>query len=130
MKRSIAKTVTEVIEIQTPCFRKCGSSYYMITDDLVIKVCNGTWPELNTLPVVVETPWNESAEDSTELEFYTAYAATRNALDIAANVESLQLDQRYMDMVAEECRHDNEPDHEEREHMEEMEYRSSQMGSI
>jgi len=42
----------------------------------------------------------------------------------------LQETDEYMQQVAEECSHDNEPDHEERDHMEEMEYRSMQMGSL
>lgn len=36
----------------------------------------------------------------------------------------------YLEQVAEECKDDNEPDRKERKHIEEMEYRSMQIGSL
>lgn len=45
-------------------------------------------------------------------------------------VLDLQETQTYLEQVAEECSHDNEPDHEERDHMEDMEYSSMQMGPL
>jgi hypothetical protein len=63
----------------------------------------------------------ESAAD--QLKFF---------LQMWCDIEILPLVEtdEYLEQVAEESKHDNEPDHEEREHIEEMEYRSNQMGSI
>ena len=102
MKRTITFTLLKEIDIETPCFRKRGDYIYAILDDVCVKVDFGRWPSIYSLPVDVSTPWGEDVEDATELEFYTAYAATRNRLDIAANVENHQLDQTYLEQVAEE----------------------------
>jgi len=56
----------------------------------------------------------------------SAYRHTAFMLDI--EILPLVETTEYLIQVAEECSHDCEPDHEERDHMEEMEYRSMQMG--
>jgi hypothetical protein len=90
MKRTITITTQKEIDIATPIYRKSNNSFYRIDEDCCIKVDVGC-PEIQRFGANLGSPWSEWATDATELEFYTAYAATRNALDIAANVEALQL---------------------------------------
>jgi len=91
MKRTITITTQKEIDLSTPVYRKWLNAFYRIDENYCVRVEIGILPEINLFTSDLESPWDDRAEDATELEFYTAYAATRNALDMAANVESLQL---------------------------------------
>ena len=131
MKRTI--TVTKEVEITLPAFRRFSGVFYMISENYSLLVdTQKDFPEINTYDADMASPWDKKASDCTPSEFYEAFANTMQRLKNIAGIEELPLveTQTYLEQVAEECKHDCEPDHEERDHMEEMEYRSMQMGSL
>jgi len=93
MKRTITITTQKEIELLTPVYRKWGNSYYRVDENYCVKVEAGPLPEINLFASTLESPWDDRAEDATELEFYTAYAAARAALNEAANIIDHQLNE-------------------------------------
>ena len=83
---TITITATKQIEITTPTYRKWLNSYYRIDEQQCIKVETYPAPTIEAMPANLQSPWDARAEDATELEFYTAYAAARAELNRLANV--------------------------------------------
>jgi hypothetical protein len=91
MKRTVTVTETKEIEIETPCFRRWTSTFYMVTEETVTKVETATWPEINSFPSSITTPWHDDANDCTPSEFYEAFARTMQRLKDIAGIEELTL---------------------------------------
>jgi len=88
----ITITTQKEIEASTPVYRKWGNSYYRIDENACIKV-DTYGSQIERFDSSHGSPWNKAAEDSNDLEFYTAYAATRSELNRLANVIDLQLNE-------------------------------------
>lgn len=135
MKVTVTKLVKEEVEISLPAYRKDHYAFHKIykdNDSIRVLVVSDTL----IADLLHSSESNGSICSATD--FYQAYARTSTRLKQVSGIEELMLscsdkvvlNQTYLEQVAEDCKHDCEPDHEERAHMEEMEYRSMQMGSL
>jgi hypothetical protein len=87
---NITTNETKTITFEGARYRRWDSSYYRIDEQACVKVDK---LQIEAFDNDLRSPWDAKAEDCTELEFYTAYAATRQRLDAIANVENLYLNE-------------------------------------
>lgn len=82
---------TRSITFEGAAYRHRTGTYYRIDAEACIKVDK---LQIEAFGNDLVSPWIGDSHDCTELEFYTAYAATRQRLDAIANVENLYLNEK------------------------------------